>query len=618
MKAPPPFIIILAISGFVSAVCTTSGQANTLSYYDRRKWFGETYEDADSDTFSYEFVTFFIASIGGSLSVLLSNSLTDDGSASTKPGIQNVAFSISIFMSLLITKNPPLHCLFAALPFAFGLLVPYKANSHLSRLSILAPQALTVFLTSYYINPHTPSSTSVSSSASNLIVMLALLITFMPNYTSKKGISILVLALLACVPPTMDFGTSSHIPVRAPFTSLVATFAILSASWLVLNHRHKNGALTVDHSPPAMRSFSIACLCSLRIALALSTVRLADAHTSYARDPTLVLFQVFMGATATLFFTCFASAVAESWYPVGSMQFQMVAWDTLGLLFYFVLPIGILFYKAWYKYEIAATLVSWGMEGGDAYKIVNSLATLAVTTTAICLPILNKHSILCSNWFAKCYTHGQPNTNRISITADFSDIFPASDATEGSDDGQAKLWAACKKHEARLTIFVTAENLAQNPHLIAELSKAHNIGITTEASFLERWTPVKNRVHQAAIDYFKVIGKQPTWYRGVGGHRHPSAFLAANKLGMRVAFWSTYGEIAPSWAEDTTSTIMMNFKSDFMKTRGGNILLIRRGDGNKSSVAGNLEELLTTFGADGIIMDTLDSTVKKDHDFILD
>ncbi|GMH48719.1 hypothetical protein TrRE_jg6174, partial [Triparma retinervis] len=426
--------------------------------------------------------------------------------------------------------------------------------------------------------------------------------------------------LLACVPPTLDFGNSSHIPVRAPIISLVAFFAILATAWLVLNHRHRHGPLTVGKSgPPVVRSFSIACLCSLRIVLALSTVRLADAHTSYARDPTLVLFQVFMGSTTTLLLTCFASAVAESWYPVGSMQFQMVAWDTIGLLFYFALPIGILSYKAWHKYQIAATLVSWGMEGGDAYKIVNSLATLAVTITAICLPILNKYSNLCSNWFAKCYTHGQPNTNRVSLTVDFADLFPATaKSEEGSEDGQAKLWAACKKHEARLTIFVTADNLKQSPHLIAELSKAHNIGITTDANFTEGWTQVKNRVHQAAINYFKVIGKQPTWYRGVAGHRHPAAFLAANKLGMRVAFWSTYGEIAPSWAEETTSSIILNFKSDFKKTRGGNILYVRRGDGNEASIASNVEELLSTFGADGILMDVLDATVKKDHEFVLD
>ena len=602
-------------------MCTTSGHANTLSYYDRRKWFGET-EDEDSSAFSYELITFIIASFGGALSVLLSNSLTDDGSNSTKPGVQNATFSAAIFMSLLITKNPPLHCIFAALPFAFGFLVPHSSNSYLSRLSILAPQALTVFLTSYYVNPHTPSSTSVSSSASNLVVVLALLITFIPDYTNKRGLSILTLALLACVPPTLDFGSASHIPVRAPVTSLVVFFAILAATWLVLNHRHKHGHLTVGKSgPPVVRSFSIACLCSLRIVLALSTVRLADAHTSYARDPTLVLFQVFMGATTALLLTCFASAVAESWYPVGSMQFQMVAWDTIGLLFYFALPIGVLSYKAWHKYQIAAMLVSWGMEGGDAYKIVNSLATLAVTTTAICLPMLNKYSNLCSNWFAKCYTHGQPNTNRVSITVDFADLFPANDtptAAEGSEDGQAKLWAACKKHEARLTIFVTAENLKQNPHLIAELSKAHNIGITTGANFTERWTPVKNRVHQAAIDYFKVIGKQPTWYRGAAGHRHPAAFLAANNLGMRVAFWSTYGEIPPSWAEETTSSIILNFKSDFKKTRGGNILFVRRGDGNEASIASNIEELLSTFGADGILMDILDATVKKDHEFVLE
>ena len=41
--SPPSLPLFLIPS--VSAVCTTAGQANTLSYYDRRKWFGDA-EDA--------------------------------------------------------------------------------------------------------------------------------------------------------------------------------------------------------------------------------------------------------------------------------------------------------------------------------------------------------------------------------------------------------------------------------------------------------------------------------------------------------------------------------------------------------------------------------------------
>ena len=190
-------------------------------------------------------------------------------------------------------------------------------------------------------------------------------------------------------------------PVRAPVTVCVVVATAASLLALVLNRRHKNGPLVVVSSPTTVRSFSIACLSSLRIILALSAIRLSDAAPSMARDPTLVMFQMFTGATACLLLSSFAAAVADCWYPVGSCQYQMLAWDTLGLLFYFALPITILVLKAWAMYDVTGLLVSAGFVGGDPYSIVNGLATAVVCIVAVGVPIVNRWSILCSNWFAK-------------------------------------------------------------------------------------------------------------------------------------------------------------------------------------------------------------------------
>ena len=215
------------------------------------------------------------------------------------------------------------------------------------------------------------------------------------------------------------------------------------------SRRHKNGPLVVVSSPTTVRSFSIACLSSLRIVLALSAIRLSDAAPSTARDPTLVMFQMFTGASACLLLSSFAAAVADCWYPVGSCQYQMLAWDTLGLLFYFALPITILILKAWAMYDVTGLLISAGFVGGDPYSIVNGLATAVVCIVAVGVPIVNRWSILFSNWFAKvreyyrkchddarrnisnaphtshtsqCYTHGQPNTGKAAITVDYADL----------------------------------------------------------------------------------------------------------------------------------------------------------------------------------------------------
>lgn len=350
----------------------------------------------------YELVTFCIAAFGGGLSVILSNSLTDDESIqrplSTKLGVQNALFAASIFIAMLLTNNPILHCVLPVLPFLLGYVAPRSATSFASRLSILAPHALIIFIASYYFGGEAPGSDFAPLSASNAIVVLVVVLAFIPDYTEKGGLAILFLTLLACVPPTLDFKGSSNSPVKPPLTALTAFLSISMISWLVVQYNHKNGPLTVVKSSPTTRSFSIACLCSLRIMMTLSAVRLADAHVSYARDPTLVMLQVFMGANTGLFLSTFPAAVSECWYPVGSMQFQMVTWDTFGLMFYFGFPVAILCCKAWTMYSFGDTLISWGLNGGDAYKIVNWLTTLMVTIIGIGLPMLNKHSFLCSNW----------------------------------------------------------------------------------------------------------------------------------------------------------------------------------------------------------------------------
>jgi len=599
----------------MAAVCTSSGMANTGEYYDRAKWYASHSSSPASvvsqESLLFETVTFLIAALGGATSVILSNSLCDDGSKTSKPGVPSVCFAISLFTSLLVTSNPPLHCVLPSLPFLLSFLVPSynssKTPSVLTRLSVLAPHALLLFILSYLVAPRFSYGVDTVEHA---VIALAAVIAMVPSYTETTGLVIIGLSLAFSVPKALDFGSENTNPVRAPVTVCVVIATAASLLALVLNRRHKNGPLVVVSSPTTVRSFSIACLSSLRIVLALSAIRLSDAAPSTARDPTLVMFQMFTGASACLLLSSFAAAVADCWYPVGSCQYQMLAWDTLGLLFYFALPITILILKAWAMYDVTGLLISAGFVGGDPYSIVNGLATAVVCIVAVGVPIVNRWSILFSNWFAKCYTHGQPNTGKAAITVDYADLV---EPGKGFDDAHISLWASLKKHEARLTIFVTLEDLKRDPVIIAELSQAHCIGMSTTAGVSERWNPVRARVQATAVEYLKVVGRNPLWYRGMDGHRHPAALLAASRLGMRIAFWSTYCEAT------AVDEAVGNLKADFQETRGGNIAIMRKGKGKEleGHIVPELVTVVNECGSSGIKLDVLDVVVREDHPFVL-
>ncbi|GMH73036.1 hypothetical protein TL16_g06078 [Triparma laevis f. inornata] len=546
-------------------------------------------------------------------SAVLSNCLAHDGATTSRHCVPSVCFSISLFTCLLLTSNPPLHCVLPSLPFLLSYLVPSyntsKKPTFSSKLAILAPHALLLFSLSHLIEARFSYGVSTIE---HVVIGLALVLSMIPTYTEEHGIAIIALAIVLNVPKAMDFGSDNKNPIRAPITAVVLSAAFLALLWLVTGRRHRNGPMVVVESPATLRSFSIACLSSLRIVLALSAIRLSDAAPSLARDPTLVMFQMFTGAAATIMLSSFAAAVADCWYPVGSCQFQMLAWDTAGLIFYFFIPVVILFVKAWTRYDITDQLIAAGFVGGDPYTIVNGLTTTAVVIVAVGVPTLNRWSCLCSNWFAKCYQHGQPNTNFVALTVDYSELVDC----DGFDATHRKLWDALKKYEARLTIFVTLEDLKRDPEVIAELNQAHSIGISSDSSVAERWMKVRARVQATTAEYFKVMGKNPLWYRGSNGHRHPAALIAASKLDIRVAFWSTYCE------SDEIEMSIEDVKTDFGKTRGGNIVMLRKVNTNPNlnptHLCAELVKLVCACGDAGMKLEELNTVVKEDHEFVLE
>ena len=140
---------------------------------------------------------------------------------------------------------------------------------------------------------------------------------------------------------------------------------------------------------------------------------------------------------------------------MGSSQYQMVTWDTLGLLFYFGLPLSIVFFKGWGKYGVSARLVTVGLTGGNvgAYELVAYLALALASLVAVGLPMLNNYSAFGSNWFCKVYTHGQPHTTAVCLSVSLADLL-GGEAGGGEETGvfdgeHVQLWDALKRSQGR-------------------------------------------------------------------------------------------------------------------------------------------------------------------------
>ena len=320
LLSPPPLALIVLFGGLLCALCTNTHNANNANYYDSSSF--QTYDQVQTAIFAksdhtepfnpeessthpfpskasfsfeqelfahptYEFQTFLIAGLLGAGPTLLSNVFSDTGTLPSNglPSPSATLYFFSILSALLVTGTTPLQSFLVASPFLCGFFLPKSqiaSNTLSNRLGVLAPHTLLLFLISYFL-----PSPETGASKTTLLVILALAV--FPSYTTKRGLALLVFVLFCTLPFCLDFTNLS--PVRPPLTAVVVLACTASLWGLSWGHRHQHGGLSRSSPPPTTRSFSIACVSSLRIALALSAVHLADSEPDgSARDPTLVLF----------------------------------------------------------------------------------------------------------------------------------------------------------------------------------------------------------------------------------------------------------------------------------------------------------------------------------------
>ena len=351
------------------------------------------------------------------------------------------------------------------------------------------------------------------------------------------------------------------------------------------NRSHKNGYLFAAN----MKSHAVLST----ISIVYSSILLIGERKD--NEAVMIIILLHAGSLFTLLITYLFASIGDVWYVVGSGQFQMVSLDTMGMMFYFIFPVVILFFRFEGLYgEVArsAAEVARGylhsilgvQSNGDT--VSSSLVLALALITSIGVSLLNALCPMGGYLFSRAYTHGQPNTKKVALCIDFSDL----------PHGESYLLKFLKemKMDAVFNIFVSREDIALfHPQLKELIKKGHNLVLspTNYKWNISGLNLLKGKLAasniQSAYDiYSGVLGKNPSWFfaksaDGIG--RHPALFQKARELGMKVAYWSTLIEV-DGW--NLTAEQLSDLKNDVIDKNGGSIIYVTLGKKGRASAGG--------------------------------
>jgi len=271
------------------------------------------------------------------------------------------------------------------------------------------------------------------------------------------------------------------------------------------------------------------------------------------------------GALAASTAAAYFASIADTWYAVGTGQFQMIALDTLGIAFYFILPLVILSFCFMEKYGthvysilsiVGTSLGSVGMEqltlkslfdlDNDGYEMLVHLFLVVHIINVITwgIKLVNSQCPIAGYLYGRTYTHGRPNSKKIAICVDYQTLFDKNvDAKEResflSDLMSATGWSQSSAN-AVLNINITVTDLLQCRQDIEKLyAQGHELVITVEKNDASH--DRENTIRLAYDAYRNVFdGKSPSWYHPTTHHfsAMPKYHSMANLLGLRIAMWS--------------------------------------------------------------------------------
>jgi hypothetical protein len=349
-------------------------------------------------------------------------------------------------------------------------------------------------------------------------------------------ISILIVSSKDMISPNTQYFLSPSV-----FVSL--------ASFLVLfkyfeKRAHKNGNLIVGQSGSSV---------VVGVTIIYTTLLFVPDTTS-----AIQLMPFVLGTAVSTSFIAFFAGVADVWHAVGTGEFQMLSLDTVGLIFYFVLPLAILALRFVDKYgdflhrqcciiselivQVSEPFLSKAPFNLNDNTALSLLVANILMITVIGIPLVKSLCPISGHLFGQVYVHGKPNTKRVAICVHYSSLYGSS-ITEVSRENIFKILNMLKKGERKhvsngvLNILVDASDLESSGDILRNLkSVGHEIVLTLEKG--ESCSTLSDSYKK----YEKILGHIPLWYHTGAGSKgvSPCCFSTAKKLGMRSAMWSLY------------------------------------------------------------------------------
>ncbi|KAL3774569.1 hypothetical protein ACHAWO_005777 [Cyclotella atomus] len=375
----------------------------------------------------------------------------------------------------------------------------------------------------------------------------------------------------------LQYNTQAKSSSFAESFSLLPIFTITSITLTLLhaynqNKSHKHGNL-LSSSTNVLSQSIIGAACHT-----ISSILLYQMYPMYATS-------IALGELFAILTTAFFASISDVWYSVGSGQFQMVSLDSAGLILYFIVPATMLYLRFLDQYgeRVGGVMNGWvgGLMDGLGMELDGANDTLVFilsVTTAIGVPIINALCPMGGYLFARAYTHGQPNTKKVAICINCSDLL--SDVST--------LQSMLEQRKAVLNIYVTLNDMQSHSQVLIELAKqGHYIALAPSAN-----------IEAAFNEYNNLFGEAAGWAfsNSYAAGRHPTYLRKAHDLGMKVAYWSTLVRIEGA----TLSEEQRNyFVSDVADKNGGSIIYISCGKGaskdSSSNALSTIVELIKDF-----------------------
>ena len=360
------------------------------------------------------------------------------------------------------------------------------------------------------------------------------------------------------------------------FTATIITLALMQ---LYSNHRsHKHGCLLNSQ----MKSQAV-----------LSTACIIYSSTILCQNSLMIGLAFLLGSLFVILFTSFFAACSDVWYAIGSRQFHMVSLDAAGMIFYFFVPATVLYLRFVEKYgvivgdafdRIVANSLSWmNLEMIDGVFLggqgnVPVLVFIISATTAIGVPFLNSLCPIGGYLFAKAYIHGQPNTRKLALIVNFSDLGYSQNDTAKAESVMKSL----EETNSYLNVVVTLDDLESSSTTLKNLEKkGHNIVLLASSALtsgrmnsmtLFKGDVANNTLKKAFDEFNNILGRRADWVLSKSSYdRHPLILQKAHELGMKFTYWSTLVQTKGAKLSNEELNRVLN---DVKDKNGGSIIYI--------------------------------------------